>query len=123
MNLMHVPSKKADANNLGRYVDQPCIFNSLRQIKQLSMPPLPQPVQIDWLTVEKEIVERCNLEYQVVGKQLIIVAKHDLHKPKNTLNKYTQTMAVCGRTGLQLNWRNSVLLEGNLRNHPIFKSE
>ena len=53
------------------------------------MPPLPQPVEIDWLTVEKEIVERCNLEYQNVVKQLIIVAKHDLHKAKHPEQIYT----------------------------------
>ena len=91
MHLMHVPSKnlsfnveKAKGNNLGHYVDQPCsILESLHQIKELFMPPLPQPEEIDWLTVEKEIDERCNAEYKVVGKQLVIVAKHDLHKAKH----------------------------------------
>ena len=47
------------------------------------MPPLPQLEEFDWLTVEKEIDERCNAEYTVVGKQLVIVAKHDLHKAKH----------------------------------------
>ena len=41
------------------------------------------PEEIDWLTVEKEIDERCNADYQVVRKKLVIVAKHDLHKAKH----------------------------------------
>jgi hypothetical protein len=67
-----------DGNNLGQYANQPLVFESFWKIKEKSTKPNPEIDKHDWREVEAETHTACNVEYKVVGEQLMMVAKNNI---------------------------------------------